>query len=179
VKKALFFMCLAMALLMVVRLMTGPGGVRAGERTATTTITVNAQVAEFTEWADASPVIFAADWPGPIDKVRQKQTVAKQIVLYTNTNTMITAKPGLNNGVLTQGSQTLDTAYRLGGAVVAPDRGFKPAGEFFGPQNVYPLAHVPGTGAYVITLEVQMSSPKDAAPEEGMYVCGVTLTAGW
>ena len=125
---------------------------------------------------DAKPDV---DWSGSITKVNQQQTASKRIILYTNADTVISAKPGLNNGILTQGSYTLETAYRLTGAIASPDPRFKPAGEFFGSQNVYAVTHVAGTGAYVINLEVQMSSPPSAAPERGLYTCGVTLTAGW
>ena len=87
--------------------------------------------------------------------------------------------PGLNQGILSQGPYTLDTAYRITGAVASPDRSFKPARDFFGPQNVYQVIHVAGTGAYTLNLEVQMSSPPAAAPDEGLYTCGLMLTAGW
>ena len=180
--KTLIILTLLLAAWIAVRLAVGPSGANAGNRTPGSTkanVTITARVDEFTEWADASPVIFEADWSGNINKVNQQQPASKRVVLYTNADTVITARAGLNNGILTQGSSALDTAYRITGAVAAPDQRFKPTGEFFSPQNVYPVNHVVGTGAYAINLEVQMSSPPSAAPEEGVYTCGVTLTAGW
>jgi hypothetical protein len=146
---------------------------------ATVNITITARVDEFSEWADPSPVIFETDWSGPLNKMNKPQTVSKQLTLYSNTDATIAARPALNNGILTMGSNTLETAYRITGAVAAPDQRFKPAGEFFGAQNVYTVPHVAGTGAYAINLEVQASSPQSAAPEQGLYTCGVTLTASW
>jgi hypothetical protein len=181
-KRTLIILAILLGVWVAVRLVSGPGGANAGNRTPSSTkanVTITARVEEFTEWADASPVIFEADWSGPIDRVNQQQITSKRVVLYSNADTVISARPGLNNGVLTQGASTLDTAYRITGAVAAPDQRFKPAGEFFSPQNVYPVTHVIGTGAYAINLEVQMSSPPSAAPESGLYTCGVTLTAGW
>ncbi len=181
-KRTLIILAILLAAWIAVRLAVEPGGASAGNRAPGSTkanVAITARVEEFTEWADASPVIFEADWSGPISKVNQQQTASKRVVLYTNADTVISARPGLNNGVLTQGSSTLDTAYRITGAVASPDQRFKPVGEFFSPQNVYPVIHVVGTGVYAINLEVQMSSPPTAAPEPGLYTCGVTLTAGW
>ena len=155
----------------------------AWSRNVSTSITINAQVERFAEWADPEPVIFTADWSAPLNKLHQKRIVSKPLTIYANTDAVITAEPGLNHGVLTQGNQTLDTAYQITGAVRAPDYAFKPAGhgsgEFFNSHNTYTVAHVPGTGSYIINLAVQMSSPKSSAPDDGLYTCGVILTASW
>ena len=103
------------------------------------------------------------------------------MTLYANTNSTISVRPALNNGVLTKtgGTQMLETSYRVTGDVTAPDMSFKQAWQFFSGGNVYTVNHVQGTGAYHINVEVQMASPTDAAPDEGVYACGITLTAGW
>jgi hypothetical protein len=180
VKRTIVFCGLVILLGVLVRVLTGPEGLLA-ERAAKTSIALRARVDEFSEWADPSPVIFAADWSGPINHVNQKQTAQRSLTLYSNTPTSISVKPAANNGILTRngGTQVLDTAYRVSGDVAAPDAYFKPAGQFFSGQNLYQVAHIPGTGAYHINVEVQMSSPPNAAPEEGTYACGITLTAGW
>jgi hypothetical protein len=181
-KRMLFIFSLLLAAWIGLHLAFGPDEVSAGSRTpgqSRTNVTIAARVEEFTEWADSSQVIFEADWSGPLNKTNQRQTASRPLVLFTNADTAITARPGLNNGILTQGSHTLNTAYRISGAVAAPDRNFKNAQEFFSPQNAYQIVHVAGTGAYTINLEVQMSSPRSAAPDEGLYTCGVTLIAGW
>ena len=181
-KRLFFTFSLLLAVWIGLHLAYGPDRASAGNRSpgnVKTNVTITARVDEFTEWANTSQVVFEADWSGHITKANQRQTVVRQVVLYTNADTVITARPGLNNGVLTQGTHTLDTAYRITGAVASPDRSFKPAYNFFGPQNVYQVIHVPGTGAYALNLEVQMSSPPSAAPDEGLYTCGLTLTAGW
>jgi hypothetical protein len=177
-----FILSLLLAAWIGVHLALGPGDVKADHRapgSVKANVTIAASVEEFTEWADPSPVIFEADWTGHINKVNQRQTASKRIILYTNTDTAVSARPALNNGILSNGPYTLDTAYRLTGAVTSPDQRFKPAGEFFSGQNVYTVTHVAGTGAYALNLDVQMSSPKSAAPEKGLYTCGITLTAGW
>lgn len=181
-KKFGLSLLLALAVGVALRLAAGPGGAQADYRvggTVKTNIQVAARVDAFAEWADASPVIFEADWSGHITQVNQRQTASRQMILYANTDAVIAARPGLNNGILTQGSYTLETAYRLTGAVGMADRGFVPAQQFFSSQNMYPLAHVAGTGAYAITLEMQAASPPADAPEQGVYTCGLTLTAAW
>ena len=148
-----------------------------------TTISISARVERFAEWADPTPVILETDWSGPTNKVNQNRIISKPVVLYTNTDSVISAKAGLNNGVLTRGDQTLKTAYEITGAVAAPDAAFKNAGigygEFFSAQNTYAITHQPGVGAYTINLVVQSTSPEKSAPDEGLYTCGVILTAEW
>jgi hypothetical protein len=85
--------------------------------------------------------------------------------------------------VLTSGSQTLRTAFKITGSVASPDSSFKSAGsgpgEFFNSQNSYTMYHQTGTGACTINLVTQATSPKDSAPEQGLYTCGIVLTAQW
>jgi hypothetical protein len=181
-KRLLIITSLLLAAWVGVHLSVRPGDVNAaGDKPgkATANLTITARVDEFSEWADASPVIFETDWTGPLNKMNQTQAASKQLILYSNTNATIGARPALNNGILTMGSNTLDTSYRITGAVASPDQRFKPAGEFFGSQNTYIVPHMDGTGAYTINLEIQASSPKTAAPEQGLYTCGITLTSSW
>lgn len=142
-------------------------------------INISIRVDKFAEWADESPVIVETDWPGTVNKVNQSRTVSKSVVLYTNTDTTVTAKPGLNNGVLSNGADKLHTAYRVTGSVANPDSAFKDAGTFFSSQNAYTVIHEKEKGSYPINLEVQATSPASGAPEEGLYTCGLTLTAAW
>ena len=152
-------------------------------RSASSTITISARVDAFAEWADAAPVIFETEWSAPINKVHQSRTVSRTVILYSNTDAIISAQPGPNAGILTNGSETLQTAYQFTGPLAEPDSAFKEAGtapgQFFNSQNNYHLAYQRGTGAYPLTLTVQMSSPPAAAPETGIYTCGVILTAEW
>jgi hypothetical protein len=182
VKRVLIIALLVLAVWIGIHVAVRPGDVDAagqklGKAIARLTITV--YVEEFTEWAEASPVIFETDWSGPLNKMNQKQTVSKQLILYSNTNATIGARPALNNGILTMGSNTLETSYRITGAVASPDYRFKPAGEFFGSQNTYTVAHVDGVGVYTINLEIQASGSPSAAPEHGLYTCGAMMTASW
>jgi len=151
--------------------------------TASTTVTITARVDAYAEWADAAPVIVETNWSGPINHMNQPQTVSRPITLYTNTDVVIAAKPGLNAGVLTNGTQHLVTAYRMGGAVTAPDGAFKPAGsgsgEFFNGLNTYKVVYGAGVGTYDLRLDVQATSPADAAPPTGLYTCAVILTLEW
>jgi hypothetical protein len=174
VSKAITVLALAGALLL--------GNVSAWSKSASMTITINATVEKFAEWADAGPVIVQSDWPA-INKVGQTRTVSKPLTLYTNTDTMITAEGGENGGILRRGSQTLATEYMLTGKLANPDSHFKPAGssfgEFFNPGNVYRIAHEPGVGTYPLNLNVQMTSPAKEAVDPGQYTCTIILTVGW
>jgi hypothetical protein len=181
-KRLLIVTSLLLAAWIGLHLTLRPGDVDAANPArgkATADVTIKVHVEEFSEWSDASPVIFETDWSGPLNKMNQKQTISKQLILYSNTNATISARPALNGGILTMGSSTLDTSYRITGAVASPDLRFKSAGEFFAGSNTYTVSHVDGTGAYIINLEVQASSRTSAAPEHGLYTCGVTLTANW
>lgn len=143
------------------------------------TITINATVDAFAEWADPSPVVITSDWSGPLAKLKQQQTVTKTLVLKTNTNTIITPSAGSNNGVLTHHGHTLPTAYQILGSVTSPDHGFKPAEQFLNRGNTYQVEHNDGIGTYNIDLKVQASVPPDTAPDAGVYTCSVVLTATW
>lgn len=149
---------------------------------SSSTISISATVERFAEWADAGPVVVESDWPA-INKANQTRTISKPLTLYTNTDAAITAQPGENGGVLTRGSQSLNTAYRITGKVTNPDSAFKAAGsgagEFFNSNNIYSVTHETGVGAYPINLDVQISSPADMAVDPGLYHCTLTLTVGW
>jgi hypothetical protein len=148
-------------------------------RASSTSIHITARVDPFAEWADPSPVILATEWSGPINKVNQNRTATKSVVLYTNTNAIISAKPGPDGGILSNGSQTLTTAYKLTGDVSNPDASFKDSAQFLSTNNTYNVTHQSGVGSYTVNLEVQATSPADTAPEIGLYTCTVTLTAAW
>jgi hypothetical protein len=149
---------------------------------ASTTITISARVDKFAEWADNAPIVIESDWPA-INKVGQSRTISKALTLYTNTDAVITAQPGQNQGILTLGSETLHTAYRLTGKLANPDPAFKTAGpnpgEFFNSANAYRITHEHGVGAYPLKLDVQASNPSDTASEPGLYTCTIILTAEW
>ena len=158
------------------------GNASAWSKSTSTTITINATVDKFAEWADAGPIIVQSDWPA-INKVGQSRTVSKPLTLYTNTDTTITTAAGENGGILRRGSQMLTTQYKLTGKLTNPDSHFKPAGsksgEFFNPGNVYDVAHVTGVGSYPINLDVQITSPPAEAVDPGQYTCTIILTVGW
>jgi len=146
---------------------------------ADATITITATVEAFAEWADAAPVVITSDWSGPLNRMKQQQTVSRTLVLRTNTDTTITPSAGANHGVLTHEGHELATAYQMVGSVKSPDSSFKPAEEFFSAGNRYQVEHSSGTGAYNIVLNVRGSTPADAAPDSGVYMCSVVLTATW
>lgn len=153
---------------------------RASAKTsADATIMISAQVDGFAEWASPAPIILQADWTGHIANMTQEQTVTKSVMLYTNTDTLISPTPGLNHGILTYNGNTLQTSYRVSGAVTQQDGGFKPAEQFFRTSNTYKVIHIPTVGAYTINLSVKAASPSDAAPDPGIYTCSVILTASW
>lgn len=148
-------------------------------KTADATITISAQVDGFAEWANPDPIILQSDWTGHLASMTREQTVTKPVLLYTNTDTLITPRPGLNRGILTYNGNTLQTSYRVTGAVARPDGTFKPAAQFFAASNTYQVTHIPATGSYLINLSVKAASPADAAPDPGIYTCSVILTASW
>ncbi|MEI8195441.1 MAG: hypothetical protein WCI73_05990 [Phycisphaerae bacterium] len=152
---------------------------QAWAKSTNATISIYAQVDGFAEWATPGPIILQSDWTGHISNMTQEQTVTKLVVLYANTDTLLTPSPGLNRGVLTYNGNTLQTSYRISGAVAQPDGAFKPAAQFFSASNKYTVIHVPSTGAYTINLSVKAASPADAAPDPGVYTCSVVLTASW
>jgi hypothetical protein len=155
--------------------------------TDATNVTVNATVDAFAEWADHAPVIDKdADWDGHITAVNTAQHATKALVIYTNSNVTIAPTAGAHSGILTNGTQTLVTQYKLTGADLSTtaDSSWKNAGtasgEFFdSANNAYAITHVSGTGSYTVTLNVQMTSQTNQAPDAGDYTAGLTLTASW
>ena len=148
-------------------------------------VSITATVDSFAEWANASPAIVAADWSAHIGAVNQTQTVTKALTLYANVTITLTPTGSTNSGILTNGTDTLSTSYKITGDVTVPDAAYKVAGtaegEFFAtvPANTYTVTQVAGDGSYAISLSVQAVSPNNRAPDSGDYTCGVTLTAGW
>jgi len=152
-----------------------------GEDAATFDIT--ATVDAFAEWDDDSPTIAAGDWDGHITAVDQTRTVTEAMTLYANVTTTLTPTVGTNDGVLTNGTETLTTSYQIQGDVTVPDDGYMAtgtgAGQFFEATNTYTVTHVAGDGSYAISFMAQAVSPADRAPDSGDYTCGVVLTASW
>ena len=149
------------------------------------TVSITGTVDAFAAWSNATPSIINSDWDGHITAVDTAQTVTKSLTLYTNADVTITPTTAdATNGILTNGTQTLITSYKLTGApLTAPDAAYKlagaGAGQFFNAGNTYALTHVAGTGSYNINLVVQMQSQLHLAPDAGDYATAVTLTASW
>jgi len=150
---------------------------------APATVSIAATVDTFAEWANASPAIAPGDWGGHIGAANQTRTATKALALYANVTTTLTPTAGTNSGVLTNGTDTLATSYKITGDVTVPDVAYKPAGsaggEFFAAANTYTVTQVAGDGSYAINLSVQAVSPNNRAPDAGDYTCGVVLTASW
>jgi hypothetical protein len=146
-----------------------------------TTISITATVDGFAEWASSTGTIAASDFSGHITAANQSVTASLANTLYTNITTTITPTAGAHSGVLTNGTQTLTTAYQITG-VDTPDSAYKLAdatsGDFFDVANTYTLTHSSGTGSYTVHLLAQASSGA-LAPDSGNYTCGVVLTASW
>ena len=144
-------------------------------------ITITATVDQFAEWAAVTP-IAAADFGGYITQVNQTLTATKNLTLYANIAVTLAATTTVGNpdysGILTSGTNTLNTAYSITGAGITGSASLIPAASFF-TANTYSLPHTPGQGAYTVTLTVTASSPAASAPDAGNYSCGLALTAGW
>jgi len=148
-------------------------------------VTITATVDSFAEWADASPAIVPGNWTGHVGAVNQTRTATLALTLYANVTITLTPTGSTNSGILTNGTETLSTSYKITGDVTAPDGSYKPAGtaagQFFAtaPANTYTVTHVAGDGSYAVNLLAQAVSPNNRAPDAGDYTCGVTLTASW
>jgi len=157
-------------------------GQTASAGSAPASVSITATVDSFAEWANASPAIVAGDWTGNVNAVDQTRTASKALSLYSNFSITLTPT-STGTGILTYGTETLSTSYKITGEVTVPDAAYKPAGtgagEFFAGANTYTVTHVAGDGAYGINLLVQAVSPNNRAPDAGNYTCNVTLTASW
>jgi hypothetical protein len=146
-----------------------------------TTVTITGTVETFAEWDSATQTILAVDFDDNITGVGQTRTAAGTFVLYMNGDVSIAPTAGANAGVLTNGTETLTTKYKLTGDLDTPEVAFTiaaaGAGEFFDADNDHAITHVGGTGAYDVILNVQMISAAAEAPDAGDYTCGVVLTA--
>lgn len=148
-----------------------------------TTISIQVQVSSFAEWNDRNPILFDLD-TAAAPTGGQPPVLSKSLVLYANADTQITAIPVLHNGVLSDGSRTLPTAYQLTGPLANPDADFKPSQAFFSPSNSYKLLVRSGTnagkGAYPITLNVRASDlPNADIVDASHYTCSLILNATW
>ena len=150
-----------------------------------TVISMAATVASAAEWADATPEIAVGDWTGgTITAVGEDLTVTKALTLWTNVDVTLSQAGSTNDGILTNGTETLTTSYQITGDVGTPDSGYKAAAavettDFFHASNTYAVTHVSGTGAYTINLLVKAESDDAQAEDAGNYEAGVTITATW
>ncbi|MGA2498351.1 MAG: hypothetical protein ABSH20_11455 [Tepidisphaeraceae bacterium] len=153
-----------------------------GAGSAGTTVTINATVDQFAEWGSAPYTIAAADWTGHITATNQSRTLtlSKTLTLYANANVTVTTTDGVNSGVLTNGTQTLTTEYKVTGGdlhVADVDADYISSAAFL--AKSYHIDQVPGDGAYTMTLAVRMTSPNNRAPDAGNYQCVLNMTATW
>jgi hypothetical protein len=151
------------------------------------TVSITATVDTYVEWADHSPAIAAGDWSGTVTGhvtgLNVTITATKALTLYSNANVTITPTTTLHSGILTNGTDTLTTSYKITGDVGTQDTSYKAAGsgsgEFFNASNTYTVTHVPGDGSYTVNLLPKAVSPADKAVNSGDYTCNVVLTASW
>lgn len=121
-------------------------GVQAGQ--ATVTLGIVARVDPFAEWR-------VSEDPTSLTTVTDGRSlhIAKTLTLFANTDVSLTLAPHVNGGVLTaDDGQTLQTAGSLT-VDVEPD----------GVGSVYRIRHVPGRGAYEVTLNVRATLPAGTA----------------
>jgi hypothetical protein len=157
-------------------LMLTPMLARGAGSNSTGTITVNATVDTFAEWSSTTPVTINL---GTINSM-SGATASHAFTLYSNVDCAIagSTNAGGNNGVLTSGSYTVPTRYRISGDVTG-SANLLAATAFFDAGNTYAVDHVAGDGgSYSVTLEVE-ALPSGGAPESGSYTCGLTLVASW
>ena len=148
--------------------------------TAVSTVSITATVDSFTEWANATPAILAADWTGGvlghIAHANTTLTVSKTLTLFTNQSVTVTPTSG-GTGILTNGTQVLTTSYTLTGpGALASQDGAPVAAATFITQS-YALTHASGTGQYDLVLGVTAVGPN--APDAGDYTADVIMTASW
>lgn len=150
------------------------------------TVTINATVEAFAEWEDDAPTIATTDWDNgdTITASGQAITASLDMTLFSNITATVTPTAGANSGILTNGTETLETSYMVTGDVTTDDVDYVAAGsemgEFFNAGNTYEVAHVSGDGGnYSVVLGVKAVSPSDGAVDAGDYTCGVVMTASW
>ena len=117
---------------------------RAGETAAT--VGISARVDPFAEWC-------ASETPAPVVTAGEGRSlrIEKTLRLFANTDVTLTLSPRVNRGILTaSGGQTLATAAGLTGDVELAD-----TRAHGGMGGVYRVRHVPGRGAYDVTLDVR------------------------
>ena len=156
--------------------------------TSVATVSITATVDSFAEWSSPTPSIGAGDWTGGasghVAATDTTITVTKVLTLYGNVETTITPTTTSNDGILTNGTETLTTSYKItgdvggGGDALYKDAGTG-AGEFFNASNAYTVTHTPGDGSYTVNLLVKAVSAADKAVDSGYYTCNVVLTAEW
>ena len=117
---------------------------------AAATIGISARVNSFAEWCEGETPASVTTAAGG-----RSLRIAKALTLFANTDVSLTLAPQLNGGVLTAGDgDTLHTSVALTGDGELADRP-----EHGGTGKLYRVRHVPGRGAYALTLDVRASLP--------------------
>ena len=111
---------------------------------ATATVGISARVDAFAEWrAGETPTSVTTATGG------RSLRIAKTLTLFANTDVSLTLAPHVNGGVLTaDDGETLQTTATLTGDVEPAPVG-----------SVHRLRHLPGRGAYDVTLDVRATLP--------------------
>jgi len=180
-------MCLKALPFVVVAVCLGLAALAIGG-TSVATVSITAHVDSFAEWSAATPSIGAGDWSGGagghVAATNATITVTKALTLYANVETTIKPTTTSNDGILTNGNETLTTTYKITGDVEdGGDGTYKVAGdgagEFFNASNAYTVTHTPDDGSYTVNLLVKAVSAANKAVNSGDYICNVVLTAEW
>ena len=128
--------------------------VRAGDATAT--IGISARVNRFAEWSlsEAPSSVTTAIRGGSL-------RIAKRATLFANADVSLTLVPHGNDGILScADGDVLETVCKLTGDVELAHRP-----EHGGTGNLYRVRHIPGRGAYAVTLDVHASVPAQTVIE--------------
>lgn len=117
---------------------------------ATATVAVSARVDSFAEWS-------VSEFPTSVSTLSSGRSlrIAKTLTLLANTDVSLTVAPDATGGALTAADgNTLQTACTLSGDVELTERR-----NHTGAGNVYRVRHVPGRGAYDVTLDLRVMLP--------------------
>jgi hypothetical protein len=146
-----------------------------------TNVTITEIVDPFLEWDTTNTNTISDTDLGHITDATTAKTFTRSLNIFTNTDVALAPTAGdANGGVLTSGTQTLTTSYKLAGAGVdalTRDAAFVAAATFI-TQTGYAITHVSGTGTYVVDLSVK-ADPNGTAPDAATYSCIITITATW
>jgi len=135
---------------------------RAGRAAAT--VAVSARVDSFAEWS-------ASEFTTSVSTFSSGRSlrIAKTLTLLANTDVSLTVTPDVAGGVLTAANgEHLPTAHTLTGDVEPLEPRAHP-----GAADVYRLGHVPGRGAYEVTLCVDARLPAGESLRSARCTAGV------